>query len=314
MPFRNYDMVSVDAQTALTAYVAAFVDALVGQPKPWAQGLGLFRSGKLPIKTKWPISLSTAGYQPQEGDSRFRTLADEFVEVVSENWQDGIAELARVVEAPDFFGWGEEPQNMAKAANALLNKIVATLLAGGKTADCWDGKKFFATNHPVNKFAKGGATFLNLSTTKPVGVSSLEFMKQHFRSLKAADGSSLGLELGTILSPGALDEPWKDVLERDLIVEAVAGTDTDAATVSNRHKGTVDLTVGNELTEDDVYYGIAKGGTVKPWGLQKGDVENLILDKESALYEREKKVGIDSTCEANGALLFPHAIIRMETT
>ncbi len=311
MSFRKFDMVSVDAQTALTAYVAEFEDVLVAQPDPWAMGLGSYRAGVLPIKTRWPISLSTAGYQELDGDKRLRSLADEFVEMVPKTWQDGVAELSRVVEAPDFFGWGDEPANMAKAAAALLNVIVATILAAGEATDCWDGMYFFDTGKPINKFKTGLGTYDNLATAKPVGVASLAALKTHFRGMKSANNQSLGLRLTHILSPAALEEQWRDVLERDFIVEAGSTTD---ATSRNRHQGSVKLIVGDELTEGDQYYGLALNGGCKPWGLQQGNVETVMLDKESALYENEKKIGVESTLDANGALLFPQCIARYATT
>jgi len=311
MSFRKFDMVSVDAQTALLAYIATFEDCLVGQPKPWAQQLGDYKEGQLPLKTKWPISLSSAGYKKLDGDSRFRTLADVFVEMTPEIWQDGIAELARVVEAPDFFGWGSEPENMAKAAGSLVNVLVATILAAGEATDCWDGMYFFDTGHPVNMKKTSLGTFDNVFTAKAVGVASLKAMKSHFRGIKSATGTPLGLKLTHILCPSVQEEDWLDVLERDLIIGA---GDTTDATVSNRHKNSVELVVGDELTEDGQYYGLALNGTTKPWGIQKGEVENLMLDKESALYEREKKVGIDSSLAANAALLFPQCCARFATT
>jgi len=313
MSYRRYDMVSVDAQTALTAFVAQFEDALQAQPEPWAVPLGDYREGRLPIKTKWPISLSTAGYQKFNGDPRYRSLADKFIEMVPETWQDGIAELARNVEAPDFYGWGAEPQNMAAAAAALANKIVATLLAAGKTTDCWDGKKFFAASgHPYNMLKTKVGTYGNLGTSKPVGVASLAELKQNFRAMKAANGDSLGLELTHIVSPSALDESWRDVLERDLIIESNGAN--DFGTVRNRHKGTVKFVVGQELSEAGVYYGIAANKSLRPWALQSGEAEVKILDRDSALYEREKKVGIEGSRDANGVLLFPQCIQRFETT
>lgn len=72
------------------------------------------------------------------------------------------------------------------------DEIVFALLPAGFTEKCWDGKPFFATDHPVKK----GVTFSNRGTKKLTGASFQEALAQ-MQSLKNAAGAPLRLFMGT---------------------------------------------------------------------------------------------------------------------
>lgn len=310
MSNRVYDQVSADARIALTEFLSEFEQALVGMPTPWARQYGAYRSTRA-VSTKWPIPLTAAGYQKFLGDPRYRTLAHKSIELIKEMWQDGVAELKSVVEAPDFFGWADEPQNMAASLTAKPNHIIAEALALGEaTVSPITGQNFFSSSHPFNVLKASIGTFDNLHASQAVGVTALQAAKQRFREIKSASGESLGLRMTHLLAPPAQEEAWRDVLERNLVVLTAGDGATD-----NRHKGSVELIIGDELTEDDYWYPLAlnKPG-VKPWALIEGEREDMILGTGSALYEREHKVGFDSRVELTGGLILPHAIQRLKTT
>lgn len=315
MSYRNFDLASIDAQTALTEFATDMARALASQPVPWARQFGISRQSSA-LRTRWPIPLSTANYKELNGDKRLRSLAFATAELIPKTWQDGFAELKTVVEAPDFFGWGEEPANMAAAATALPNTIIAGQLAAGETATGteWDGVAFFSNAHPVNKFKSGFGTYDNLYASKPIGASSISDAKAHFRSLKGANGENLGLRMTHMLVPNALAEEAEEFVKRDLIIESNGSN--DFGTVRNHHMGTVQVIVGSELTEDNYWYPLAlnKPG-LSPWVVQdQGAPETIILGEQSALYENEKKVGIESVLRGNGLLLMPQCIARYKTT
>ena len=70
------------------------------------------------------------------------------------------------------------------------------------------------------------------------------------------------------------------------------------------------LVVCDELTSDTAWYPLAlnKAG-MRPWALQTaGAPDVMILDKSSALYETQRKVGVDAMMEAAGSLLLPHCL------
>ncbi len=314
---RPFDQASGNAQIELTDFATEFEQSFQSAPDGWGRGLGLARVTRA-LRTRYPINISNAGYRRMIGNRQFRQLGSKYIEVIGETWQDGVAELARVVESDDFMGWDEEPTNMANALAALPNALVATLLAGGESATGWDGISFFhATDHPVNVLDSSAGTFGNLKANYPVSIDTLEQIKTDFRNIKSPikqDGKqhSLGLELTHILAPVALVEGWKNVLEKAGTVGTVTGQ--GVTTTDNRHQGTADVVKGVELSEDNYYYAIARNKSMKPWLVVDGPREEQILDKSSAMYEASKKVGWTSEAEVQAGLAHPACIFRCKIT
>ncbi len=297
----EYDLVSRDAQRALEEFAQDFSAALT-QPgvEQWAKDLGLYKASRA-LKTTYPIPVSAAGYSEFKGDLKYRGLFEKSLELRPKTWQDGVSELASVIEAPDFIGWTSEPAAMAAAASALHNEIITAALVDNE--ECWTGETFFNGAHLCNVFDPDSDTFDN-DGAGTLSAAQLVTAKTNFRSIKAANGKSLGLRMTHILAPASLEETARDLLERDLIVES-------GAAVDNRHKGTVKLIIADELP-DTKWYALAlnKPG-MKPWIVQdEGSPEEIRQDKESHLYKTTLKVGLAYVLRGNGVLALPHCVQR----
>lgn len=309
----EFDLVSRDAQRALEDFSQDFTAALTqNSVEAWAKTLGLSRTSRA-LKTTYPIPVSAAGYHKFEGDIKYRALFEKSLELKPKTWQDGVSELASVIEAPDFIGWTSEPAAMASAAVSLPNEIIADALAANAT--CWDDKAFFASDHPCNVFDVSVGTYDNDITgvaTDPT-VANLKIAKEYFRDIKAANGKPLGLRMTHVLVPAAQEELWKDMLEQDIVIQTIG---TSFGAVPNRHKGTVQLVVSDELASDSIWYPLALGkpGMV-PWIVQgEGAPEEIRQDKTDALYKTTLKVGLAYILRGNGALALPHCIQRWAGT
>lgn len=311
-----YQLISLDAQRALEEFSDAFTAALLFPGvEPWAKNFGLANTSRA-LKTTYPIPVTAAGYEELHGDLKYRSLFEKSLELVPKTWQDGVAELASIVEAPDFIGWARQPEAMAAAAQSLPNQIIADLIESNPT--CWTGQAFFADAHPTNIFDASAATFDNdftyASTSAPALVDALVAGKVAYRSIvapgrPAAAPKPLGLRMTHILAPPALEEAWRDVLDRDLIIDAVG---TAFGAVDNRHKGTVQLVISDELSSATTFYTLAlsKPG-VYPWIVQdEGAPEEILLDKSSSLYKTQLKIGVAYVLRGNGGLALPHAMQR----
>jgi phage major head subunit gpT-like protein len=303
----DYDLVSQDAQAALQEFAQDFAMALTqGGVEQWAMAMGVHKVTRA-LKTTWPVPVSAAGYAEFEGDIKYRSIFEKSFELKPETWQDGVSELASVIEAPDFIGWSSEPAAIAAAAMSLQNEIVAELITAN--AVCWDGQNFFDTDHPYNVFDAAAGTYSNKFTGAGTDstVANLALAKARFRDIKGPNGKPLGLRMTHVLVPAALEETWRDILERDLIIEA--GATSDVA-MNNRHKGSVKLVVSDELESDAKWYCLAlnKPG-MRPWVLiDQGAPEELRSDKESHLYKTTLKVGVAYILRANAGLALPHCI------
>lgn len=309
----EFDLVSTDAQRALEEFSQDFAAALTqGDVDQWVKDNGLYKPSKA-LKTTFPVPVSAAGYAEFKGDIKYRELFQKSLELKPKTWQDGVAELASIIEAPDFIGWAGEPARIATAGLSLLNEIVAGLLESNPA--CWTGKDFFASDHPVNVFDAAAGTFDNDITgagTDPT-TDNLALMKQNFRDIKGANGKPLGLRMTHLVAPAAQEEQWRDILEKDLVIETIG---TSFGATNNRHKGTVKLVIADELTDANKFYGLAlnKPG-MYPWVVQdQGAPEEIRHDKTSHLYKTTLKVGVAYILRANGALALPHCVQRWAGT
>lgn len=314
MPF-DFNLVSRDAQRALEEFAQDFAAALTQSGvEPWAKELGLYRTSRA-LKTTFPVPVSAAGYNELKGDLKYRSLFEKSFDLKPKTWQDGVAELASIIEAPDFIGWTDQPAAMAAAAQSLPNEIIAGLLE--ENPSCWDGKDFFADDHPFNVFKPGVGTFDNDITgagTDPT-LANLKRAKTNFRNIKGPNGKPLGLRMTHVLAPPAQEETWKDMLEQDMVIQAI-GDGSQFGAVNNRQKGTVKLIIGDELTDDSKWYPLAlnKPG-VRPWVVQdEGAPEEIRQDKTSHLYATSLKIAIAYVLRGNGGLALPHAVQRWAGT
>ena len=310
-------LVSQDAQRALEEFAQDFAMAMTQSGvSQWAKENGLYRPSRA-LKTTYPIPVSAAGYHEFKGDLKYRALFEKSLTMQPKTWQDGVSELASVIEAPDFIGWTSEPAAMAAAAMSLPNEIIAGLLESADSDPaCWTGKKFFAGDHPFNVFDESVGSFDNDITgagTDPT-VANLAVAMSNFRAIKGANGKPAGYRMTHVLVPGTQEQTWKDILERDLMIVALG--DSSFGAVDNRMKNAVQLIVSDELTDDDQWYALAlnKPG-VFPWIVQdEGAPEEIRQDKTDALYKTTLKVGLAYVLRGNGALALPHCIQRWAGT
>jgi phage major head subunit gpT-like protein len=304
----EYNLISTDAQRALEDFSEDFAASLT-QPgvEEWAKVHGLYRASRA-LKTTYPIPVSAAGYHEFKGDVKYRSIFEKSLTLIPKTWQDGVSELASVIEAPDFIGWTSEPAAMAAAATQLLNTIIVEQLEAN-AAHPYDGLTFFNAAHLCNVFKANVGTFDNDYAGAGTTLSSanLSLAKVGFRSIKAPNGKPLGLRLTHVLVPAALEETARAIRDRSLIVSGNAAVD-------NIDKGTFEIIVSDELTSDAKWYPLAlnKPG-MYPWICQdEGAPEEIRSDKSSHLYATTLKVGVAYILRGNGALALPHCVQRWE--
>jgi phage major head subunit gpT-like protein len=311
-----FDLVSRDCAVSLTEFSSEFLGALaMGEVDQWAEMAGKVITSTA-LKDVLPIAIYGALYREFKGDVKYRSLFEKSIELKPKTWQDGVAELLAIVEAPDFIGWGDQPDEMAKAALAIANDVVIELLEAGISTACqFDGQFFFDTDHPVNLF-KGSETFSNDFTGAGTDftLANVKLAKQRFRDIKAPNGRSAKLEMTHVGIPNELVELYKDLFEQDMLIQSLDGGDTFGA-VPNRHKGTVKPIVLYEATDATAWYPMALNRSMRPWVIKKGKPpELMILDKMSNLYETQRKVGVSGEASCNAALAIPHCIQRWAGT
>ena len=322
-----YNLVSGDAQRSLEEFSDEFRTALaLGAVEKWAETLGLVKSSNA-IKSTYPIPVHAAGYSEFKGNMKYRSLYSRSLSMKPKEWQDGVSESARIIEAPDFGGWNEQPAAMALEAERAPNDWVARKLEGfpllhldyyrDEDTGAASAIPLFSDAHPVNVFDSSLGTFDNDHGASGINSTMITAAKTRFRQKAGPNGKPLGLRLTHMLVPAALEEAAREFLEQDLLIQAVenaAGDENVAAvTQRNRHKGTVQLLVSDELAAaDEIFLFSRNKPGLFPWIVQReGAPEEILHDKSSAMYKSELKVGLSYILRGNAAAALPHCIERI---
>lgn len=310
-----FNYLSRDAQDALTEFSESFDGALAAdEAVQWSHNFGLYEQSRA-IQTTYPVPVDAAGYVERKGNDPMRDLFEKSASIKPKEWTDGVKILAYKAEAPDFIGWAGAPERIAKESRRQPNLLVAELLASNPTLE-FDGKALFAADHPVNIFKSSLGSFSNLTTASAIDATMVKAVKLAFRQRKASNGRSMGLRWTHVLVPAAREEEAQDFFQSDALILALenkAGTENVAAVgTNNRHKGTVQVVVCDELTSDDDLFALDASSGAYPWILQDGGApEEIRYDKTDALYKDSGMIGMKYVLLMGVAAMLPHAIQRI---
>jgi hypothetical protein len=325
----SFNLVSRDAQQALTEFSLEYDQALaLGAVEPWAVPLGKYRVSKA-IQTIYPLSISAAGYVERDGEDKFRTILSRSLSMKTKQWVDGVEEDSRVVEAPDFPGWDNEPARIAQEGQRQPNKLVAGMLESNPLLDLYREKheggdtpstiRLFADNHPVNIYDPSMGTFDNDISDVAINTAMVEETIIRFLTRQGANGENLGLALTTFLIPAGMAMTFRTLLSSDTLIEAVrnlAGSEVVAAALrQNLNKGIAEYIVGREFKVANVFYALDKNSMAKPWIVQDGGAPvEIRFDKTSDYWKRTGKLAVKYVLDMGVAAALPHAIERHTVT
>lgn len=329
-----YQQVSRTAARSLEEFDSQFRRALaLGDIVQWAVMFGYMVTTNA-LKMTWPLPLDAAGYKELKGDMTYRRLYLREINLVSKEWQDGVAEKAAIVEAPDFVAWSDQPAIMAEQWQRQPNKVAAEMLAldtfNGPLLDLYrdpdvggaSTKRMFASDHLHNVLKATVGTFSNTLTTTVADIESgavFDTLSTRFRQVKGANGDSLGLRLGSFLVPPTREMNFVRGLEPERtvqVIQNVAGTENVAATERRNLHRALTHEVADELKSEDYFYAMAqpKAG-MYPWVMMtKGAPEKIEHDKSSDMYKRSREIAVGYIGDLNVGAALPHPIIRVQIT
>lgn len=304
-----YNFVSRDAQVALEEFRTEFNGAFMQDTsEQWATELGLEIVTNA-LKVTLPVPISAAGYRKRSGDRVYRKLSERSFSFTTQVWEDGFAERVEIIEAPEFIGWQQEPANMAVAASNLKNEIISAKLE--ENPEAWDEKLFFADDHPVNLLQPNKGSFDNNITGAGTNLTgpNIGRARANFRKIKGPNGKPLGVRFLGIVIPPTLEETAREIANASVVV-----ANGNVGATDNMYKG-LKFWVSDQLTNDNVWYPIGAKQGMYPWAITtRGAPETLVLGRDSAMFEREGKVGFNSTLQTDGALAFPQLVQRWAGT
>jgi len=184
-------------------------------------------------------------------------------------------------------------QDLAENTQRHPDELIFTLLGEGFTKKCYDGKNFFATDHPT--YEKSGGTQSNKGTKKLSATSYAEARAQIMLT-KGDNGKSLKIVPDLLVVAPQNEAVAREILFADLI----AGS-------TNVNKNTCELLVAPELADyPDQWYLLCTKRAIRALVFQLREKAKLVaLDKDNddnVFMRKEYLYGVDGRYNAGYGL------------
>lgn len=182
-------------------------------------------------------------------------------------------------------------EDLGNAAAVYPDEMVFGLLANGFKGKCYDGKAFFAEDHPVGQ-GKDKQSVSNKGTGK-LTVENYGKARSTMMGFKNGKGKSLRVKPTLLVVPPELEGKGREIL----YAEQINGT-------TNVYKGTAELLVVPELS-GEAWFLLDTSRPLKPFIFQEREAAKLdSMDKpndESVFWRNEYTYGVNARGNAGYA-------------
>ena len=249
--------------------------------------------GKFPKLRKWI------------GEKVIKRLEAHGYTLTNDDYESTIAIHKNEIEDGDLVGIPTLFAAMGEEAKNFPQDLVFEALTTGFKNKCYDGKAFYATNHPVGD--KEGGTFSNKLTTKLSWASLAEAdasfgaAVRMMTSLKDENGRSLKITPTLLVVP-----PTLETTANSLMTVSKFGDGTE-----NIFKGKVEVLVDAGLETDTEWHLLATKKVIKPIIFQNRKKPELMAKTDITSDEVFKRGEFLFGVEARGAAGYglPHLAV-----
>lgn len=197
----------------------------------------------------WLLSTARLRHAGQGGMGGFGSLSMAKVAMTVGDFEDGVE--FRENQFTDLDGQGVDLMSkwyadMGAEIAYYPQRELAALMLYGETGLCYDGKAFFASDHPVHPkdSSKGtfanlivpgtvGGTPLNLDSSQPVEVrlEAITAIKQYLSTIKTPSGDFRKLKIRALLIPPALGANVAQLQGAKFIAQSTTGAGSGSADI-----------------------------------------------------------------------------------
>lgn len=217
------------------------------------------------------------------GDREIQNLSAGDYSIKNKSFELTVGVPRNAIEDDKIGVYNPSVQMLGQSAAMHPDKLVFGLLKNGFALKCYDGKSFFATDHPLGK--KGTAS--NKGTAK-LSMASYIAARADMMSLTNSKGEPLGLVPDVLVVPPALEATARSILIADII----DGT-------KNTMQGTATVLVVPELAgSDTAWYLLCTKRPIKPLIYQKRKeakfVSKTAETDDNVFFSNQFIYGVDS--------------------
>ncbi len=232
-----------------TTFHKAFDEA----PSTWDKVAMLVPSGSSRNDYKW------LSYFPRMrkwiGEKTVKALEGFHYTIVNDDWEATVEVTRNDIEDDNLGIYAPQAQMAAYSARQLPDEIVYELVNQGFDNPCYDGKKFFATDHEV-----GGEAVSN-KATKALSIATLAKAQGSYgaarttlRKFTDEEGRPLNMIPNILLVPPALEDTGRALMMVERLEDGKP----------NPYKGTAQMVVDARLTSDTAWFLLDTTKPVKP--------------------------------------------------
>jgi phage major head subunit gpT-like protein len=194
------------------------------------------------------------------GDKFIRRLAAYQYALTCKEYESTIAVKRRDLEADRLGIYQVQATSQGELAAYFAEERVADAVNNGFTALCFDGKAYFATDHPIEAKDGSATTFSNKLTvalsasTQAAAIASLGAGLTALRGMKNDRGRPIRIRNIKLVVPVALAD----------VANVLAGNQQLEDGKPNPYRGQVTVEVWPELTSATAWFLMGEAGGLKP--------------------------------------------------
>jgi len=320
-PLYDISKLPATSQAAIREFDDRYIASIgAAQPPSWSD-FGDLIPTSAPMVT-FPVSSFGIKYQQTEGESRFKTLREGSFDVKTQEFDAGYEGdlLSIVTQAFAYRNWSEGPGRLLIAEARHRNRSIVTLLEAGEST-VWpiDNLNFFSAAH-LSDFADPASTTWSNYQATPADVVSIPNLEAEVTAMQGSldeNGEKVGADPDTILVPTEKYEPLKNLLAKEMILDA-----TGVTAVNNPYRGRFNVIHVPELTDVNDWYlvdsKLRSSVGLPPWLSLRfmpptGSALALrYYDESSDFFKDTGRIKASSHIWYGFALGFPHSIRKIK--
>lgn len=220
------------------------------------------------------------------GERQLQNLAAHDYTIKNESYEATVSVPKEDIEDDKIGVYAPMVQELGQSAATHPDEIVFELLPNGFSNKCFDGKAFFADNHPVGKGS------VSNKGTAALSMAAYQAARSAMMSFKDENGKPLKLVPNLLVVPPALEAEARKIL----LADQIDGT-------TNTMKGTAEPLVVPELAvNDDAWYLLCTDRPLKPLIYQERKKAQFVSltneSDENVFMNKEYIYGVDNRCNA----------------
>jgi phage major head subunit gpT-like protein len=236
------------------------------------------------------------------GDKQIQSMAAHTYSLTCVEWETTIEVKRRDLEADRLGIYAIKAKNSGELAAYFPEERVADVVNASFTGVCWDGKTFFATDHPTEDKNGVAATYSNKGTvalaasTQAAAIASLGAGLTALQTMKNTKGRLIRVNGIRLVVPPAL---------RD-VANILATNDRLEDGKPNPYKG-IAVEVWPQLTSATAWFLLGESGGLKPFVLvqRKKPTPVQVIDPNDSFVVKSGKFLFGIEADAVAGYTFP---------